>query len=382
MRIANFRIAQPCSALWFAVGLCIATTGSLVGSQAIETIPPKLYAKNLAQNVNLLCRADKPIEACTVKIPGYLQVYDVHNLNATGLLSYYGDGLPRGDCGVTIGTFKAANEGKFQCNLTVGGEVYSETIELTQALVPEATVLEIGENTVLEEDGFTANQTLSVKCISADGIPGANLSWYLNDDPIDDSMLGEITTSTRMNKKGKTLTTVEQELKYFITPEDNGKKIVCKAKHFANGKVFSRGTLPLDIKFAPLPHTAIYIDEKHRALINITVRANPRPKTSWKVHGEIIEEGQSVGPYQAYSPRDMDCGNYLVLLKVNERTNDTMYLEMTATNSLGSQTYVIKASKFRAEDNETEEKSERNGAVFWAISLWTFFCSVIISCLL
>ncbi|XP_055620252.1 fasciclin-3-like isoform X2 [Toxorhynchites rutilus septentrionalis] len=382
-RLRPFGLSSA-AAVWIAVVLCVARS-SLVQSQSqpIETIPSKAYVRSLTKNVNLLCRSSKPVEACSVKIAGYMGTYDIRELPEG--VSYYGSSLPHGECGITIATLKAANEGKFQCNLTIGGEVFQESIEVVIAVTPEPTEIEIGRETILSLGGIAPNQTISAKCISQDAVPQANLSWYLNDDPLDSSLLGPIETRVTVDKKGKKLTTVEQKLRYFVTPEDNGKRIICRADHFAISRGFYRAFLPLNILFPPKPIPNIYIGEGTHAVINVTVRANPRPTTSWKVNGIRIDEGTSSGPYQAYIPKDMDNGNYLILLKINEPTEQTSIIELAATNELGTQTYVIKASKYPAEEetatanDENETKSTGSGTVFWLISIWTFFCSVIVT---
>lgn len=368
------------SAVSFVVVLlCIVTTGSLVESQAIETIPPKLYVKTLTKDVSLLCRSSKPATACSVKIPGFTGTYDVHNLPDG--LGYYGNSLGQGDCGIIFYTFKSVNEGKFQCNMTVGGEVFMESIEVLIPITPEPTDIEIGEKTIVEQGAFAPNQTLNVKCTSKDGLPVANLTWLVDDERIDGSMVGPLELSERVDKKGKKLTTVTQELNYFITSKDHGKKIICRAEHFAINKGFYRAFLPLSIRFPPERIPTIYIGDGEHTMVNITIRANPRPTTSWKINGMMVIEGQSSGPYQAYYPRDMGFGNYLVLLRINERTEQTEIFELTATNDLGSQVYVIRASKQGAEPEELPPSPGR-AATFWLISIWTYFCSVIVTCLL
>lgn len=369
-------------AVGLAVVFCTVTTGSLVESQNIETIPPKLFAKSLASNVHLLCRSSKPATACSVRIPGFSGTYDVHDL-PTGV-EYYGESLQRGECGITFSSFKSINEGKFQCNLTVGGEVFTETIETMIAVAPQPTDIEIGANVKVEQGAFEPNQTITIKCSSADGAPVANLSWYMDDELIDSSKLGSLSITDRVDNKGRKLTTVSQEFKYYLTSDDHGRKITCRADHFAIMRGYYRAFLPLSIRFPPEPIPTIYIGDGEHTIVNITIRANPRPTTTWLVNGMTVIEGQSSGPYQAYYPRDMGSGRYLALLKINERTNRTEIFELTATNDVGTQVYVIKASKQGDDASAPEEAPSSPGraSTFWLISIWTYFCSVIVTCLL
>lgn len=181
-----------------------------------------------------------------MKIPGFTGSYDVHALPDG--LGYYGNSLQRGDCGITFSTIKSVNEGKFQCNMTIGGEVFVESIEVVLTTTPEPTDIEIGENAISGQGAFAANQTINVKCTSRNGLPASNLTWLLDDERIDDSMIGPLELSESVDKKGKKLTTVTQELNYFITSKDHGKKIVCRAEHFSINKGFYRAFLPLGVR--------------------------------------------------------------------------------------------------------------------------------------
>lgn len=157
------------------------------------------------------------------------------------------------------------------------------------------------------------------------------------------------------------------------------------------------------IPVAPLPTPTVDIRDSPHEMINVTIKANPRPSTSWYVKGQTIEEGLTNGPYQAYIPKDLVSpatrgiiqlltiatfqgnGNFQVILKINEPTEQTELIELQATNELGSRTYVIKGSKYlenEIPDDDDEDEKGRNGAVFWLISIWTFCTSVIFTCLL
>lgn len=375
----------PVVPAWLLLTVCIALGGSLVDSQGLQAIPPRLYVKNLSKNVNLLCKSDKPIEDCSVKIPGYLDWSRADDASLPSGVGPYGDGWARGECGIKLMTVKSANEGKFFCNVTIAGEAFQQTIDITLTVTPEPTEIEIGRDTVISNGGYQENQILSAKCISQDAVPMSNLTWYLDDEPLDERLLGEIQLRNRTDSKGKTLVTVEQELRYNLTAQDNGKRIVCRASHFAIPKGFYRAFLPLNIHFAPLATPTVDIRDSPHERINVTIKANPRPTTSWYVKGRTIDEGLTIGPYQAYIPKDLGNGNYQVILKINEPTEQTELIELQATNGLGSRTYVIKGSKFENEipdGDDGDEDGGRSGAVFWLISIWTFCTSVIFTCLL
>lgn len=358
-------------AVLVAAVFCLVTAGSLVASQGIEAIPPKLYAKLPSSNVPLLCRSNKPATSCSVRIPGYSNTYDVHEL--PNGIEYYGESLQRGECGIMFNSLKSTNLGKFQCNMTIDGEVFQQSIVIEAALSPEPTDLAIGEGTILEQGAFVPNQTLRVTCSSNNANPASNLTWLLDEEPIDPSNLGPLETSENVDSRGRNLVSVSQQLNYFITLKDYGKKIICRAEHFAIQKGFFRGFLPLNFRFQPEPVPTINIGE---TMINVTIKANPRPTTSWKINDMTVVEGQSLGPYQAYIPKDLGFGNYLVLLRINEPTNQSELIELTASNELGSRGYVIRAQKIEP------TAPGRGTTTFWLISIWTYLCSVIVTCVL
>uniref|UniRef100_A0A9I3FH39 Ig-like domain-containing protein n=1 Tax=Anopheles epiroticus TaxID=199890 RepID=A0A9I3FH39_9DIPT len=359
-----------------------------VQSQQIETIPASPSFHTLYErNVELLCRADKPIDLCRVRLPGPSgETYDVSSLPSG--VKRIGDDS-RGECGVRLSTFTTERIGKFVCLLTIAGQQFEAAIELRQRVPPRPTELKISKTTNLVDGGIRANQLLKARCSSRLGLPVANLTWFLDNKPIDESMLKPAQITTEM-QDGKSLQTIQQEVNLYVTAEHNGMALVCVANHPAF-KIEQRTSIPLNVKFAPeeIPH--IHIDElpaSGSATVNITIHANPQPITRWTVNGRLIKEGESVDIYQAYIPRPTSAnGEYRVLLKNNDCSKERATLfTLEATNPLGTQTYVIKAVPVDvdgAEVNRNDDYADdSNGSTFWLISVWTFFCSVIATRLL
>ncbi|XP_052891827.1 fasciclin-3-like [Anopheles moucheti] len=361
-----------------------------VQSQHIETVPssPSFHAL-YERNVDLLCRANKPLDNCQVQLPGPSSTtYDVDSLPSG--VKRIGDGS-RGECGVRLSTVTSERFGKFVCKLTIGGEQHEATIELRQFVAPRITDLKISKYTTLVDNGIRANQMLKARCTSRMGLPVSNLTWFLDGKPIDESLLKPAQITTEMQDQ-KSLSTIQQEVNMYVTPEQNGMVLECVVNHPAF-RTEQRSSLPLNIKFAPeaIPH--IHIDElpaSGSASVNITIHANPQPITRWTVNGRLIKEGESIDIYQAYIPRPASSkGEYTVLLKNNDCAKEraTLYT-LEATNVLGTQTYIIKA--VRVDDAGTEVirnddynyHDDSNGSTFWLISVWTFFCSVMATRLL
>uniref|UniRef100_A0A182MIM8 Ig-like domain-containing protein n=1 Tax=Anopheles culicifacies TaxID=139723 RepID=A0A182MIM8_9DIPT len=358
-----------------------------VQSQKIETIPASpSYHTLYERNVDLLCRADKAIDQCQVRIPGpSAEVFDAQSLPSG--VKPIGDSS-RGECGIRLSTITSERFGKFICILTISGELFEAAIELRQNVSPRPTELKISKNTVLVDGGIRANQMLKARCTSRLGSPVSNLTWYLDGKPIDESMLKPAQITNEMQNE-KSLQTIQQEVNLYVTPEQNGMLLECVVNHPAF-RSEQRTSFPLNIKFAPegIPH--IHIDElpaTGSATVNITIRANPQPITRWTVNERQIKEGESMDIYQAYIPRQTSAnGDYTVLLKNNDCAKERAALyTLEATNALGTQTYIIKAVRVDDEGTEVNRNDyydDSNGATFWLISVWTFFCSVMATRLL
>uniref|UniRef100_A0A182VG85 Ig-like domain-containing protein n=1 Tax=Anopheles merus TaxID=30066 RepID=A0A182VG85_ANOME len=363
-----------------------------VRSQQIETIPSSpSYHTLYERNLDLLCRADKPIDQCNVRLPApSTETLDVTaNVLPSGV-KRIGD-FSRGECGVRLATFTNERIGKFVCIVTIDGQQFESAIELRKRVPPRPTELKIAKATALIDGGLRANQLLKARCISRNGLPVANLTWLLDGKPIDGSALKPAQITTEEQQDGTRLETIQQEVHLYVTPAENGQTLECVTNHPAF-KPELRNSFLLNIKFPPeeIPH--IHIDElpaSGSATINITIHANPKPFTRWTVNGRHIKEGESADIYQAYIPRPTSAkGEYRVLLKNNDCSMERPSLfTLEATNALGTQTYVIKAVRVDANEvepgrNDDYYTDDSNGSTFWLISVWTFFCSVIATRLL
>ncbi|XP_049543242.1 fasciclin-3-like [Anopheles darlingi] len=362
----------------------------------IETVPAaKTYYRAREKNVDLLCRSDKPIERCLVRIPGFPDApeadgYDV-SVGLPNGVSYFGGSLARGECGVRLASIRPERIGKFVCVLEIGGQRHEATIEYAIQIEPQPSVLKISKQTAFIDGGIRANQLVKARCVSRRGLPAANLTWSLDNGPLDAALIQPLETSEEL-VDGQPLQTVQQEVHIYVTPQDNGKTLVCETQHMALGKKSQRIILPLNVKFPPeaIPHIRIAeLPESGSATVNITIHANPQPTTRWRVNGRLLNEGETVDMYQAFIPRQTGPSEYAVLLKNNDCTLERASLfTLEASNALGTQTYVIRALKVDDEgesslqDNSVVDDNSGGGSAFWLISVWTFFCSVIATRLL
>lgn len=82
------------------------------------------------------------------------------------------------------------------------------------------------------------------------------------------------------------------------------------------------------------------------AIVNITIRANPRPRTEWSVEGLTIRQGEQKSRYEAYEPVDLGNGIFNVSLAIAGLTlEDTQKLyNLRADNEFGQQDYAVQIS--------------------------------------
>ncbi|XP_058116228.1 fasciclin-3-like [Anopheles ziemanni] len=365
---------------------CYSLVAPVYSQADIETEPESnTYFDKYERDVKLVCRAGKPIERCRIRLPGSTEPYETSSL-PTGVTSY--GNLADGECGVKLARLSAERTGKFECLVTIGGQEYEKSIVYGIRTAPQPTVLIISKNTNLVDSGIRANQMLKARCTSKFGLPAANLTWMMDGMPVEERFLKPAQITDEL-QNGRLMQTISQEVNIYLTPEDNGKTLVCHASHPALTNP-QRSVLLLNVKFAPLEFPHILIDQLPKtgsAIINVTIHANPQPVTRWTVNGRMIKEGESVDMYQAYIPHATSkAGEYTVLLKNNDCGDEHASLfTLEATNILGTQTYVVKAVLVNDEgENAVGERlgDDSNGSTFWLISVWTFFCSMLATRLL
>lgn len=86
------------------------------------------------------------------------------------------------------------------------------------------------------------------------------------------------------------------------------------------------------------------------ALVNVSISANPRPRTEWSVDGLVIAEGGQNGRYEAYEPVDQGNGIYNVTLAIAGLTleDTTKEYVLKASNQFGVQDYAVRISSSEA----------------------------------
>lgn len=80
------------------------------------------------------------------------------------------------------------------------------------------------------EGYFSEDSTFKARCIVPEGRPHANISWYIDNEPANKHM-GSMDYIPSNTGNGLELWTTIQEIDWHLSPEDNGRKLICRANH-------------------------------------------------------------------------------------------------------------------------------------------------------
>ncbi|XP_063927033.1 fasciclin-3 isoform X2 [Zophobas morio] len=310
----------------------------------VEVVPREALVLP-GQNVTVMCRVGVPLQYCRVEIPNMRPL----NLNAklsNPDVAYYGSGLSAGQCGFTINKVTEKNNGPVRCMLGIETEATESTgtVQLIVAKAPRIPEMDLSRGTD-SLNIYKLNDVLQASCVVRDGRPVANISWYLNEEPLYNS---EVSMPTIMELAKENLQTKVQNMTRVLQATDNGKSLRCVAFHPAYPEGRAETSRQLDVKYAPLPqadlHKFGYIVGQP-GLITVVLEANPRPIIEWEIGSEKLRENQNdqTGRLEAEEVKDMGSGRFDVSLRIaaikKEDTERTYTLR--AYNDMGSYDYTV-----------------------------------------
>ncbi|XP_037958936.1 fasciclin-3 [Teleopsis dalmanni] len=311
-------------------------------------VEPNTALLNQGDPTELLCRYGRSINYCRFEIPGE----KVLNLSPEWIKSdnfrYYGGGLASGQCGVSIKSVKAINNGQVKCSLGVEGEELTGTIDLVVALRPKQPII-----TVLEKPDrgyFTEGSLFVARCVVRDGRPAANISWFFDNYPAQ-GRVGQLNVVASNDSQNVQLFNTEQDIQWHLGPEDNGRMLTCRSHHQTDRESLQpqESSVQIFVRFAPVKQQealvyGLYLE--HTAIVNMTVHANPAPVVQWTVDGHVINQGEQWDRFSVYEPQPLGQDYYNVTMAIAGLTleDTTKIYEMSATNALGSADYQIRIS--------------------------------------
>ncbi|XP_018345567.1 PREDICTED: fasciclin-3 isoform X3 [Trachymyrmex septentrionalis] len=308
----------------------------------INTEPKGDTAVRVGEPLQILCTAPQEIRFCRVEIPGegsmLLTPADTSE-DRDGNIEYYGKGFSIGECGVRIAKVKENHHGIFKCSLTSKKERQEETASLNIIVAKPPETVEIFTNSgSLGGNTFRKGEKLEISCKAKSGRPAANLTLFLDEEPI-----GEERISYDMNMNAVAMQNASRSLDWT----DNGRMIRCIANHIALDRPIEQ-TKPLEVYYPPQSQPTVerfgYVIGR-RGIINVTVHAHPRPRFTWRVNNERIEEGRPDESNRLETSTAVDLGNgawsvILMIDSVQKSDTEKEYMLM-ATNNEGSNEYRI-----------------------------------------
>ncbi|CAH0548623.1 unnamed protein product [Brassicogethes aeneus] len=301
------------------------------------------------QNVTFMCRVATPLQYCRAEIPG-LNPINLSPKKKDPQVYYVGDGLSRGECGFVINRVQETNNGEVKCSIGIEEESKESfgVMRLIVAREPKQPELDLSRGTD-KLSVYKLDDELLASCIVKDGRPVANISWFLDGEPLPGD---ELSMPTIIDLAKENLHSQVQNLTRRLQASDNGKSLRCVAYHpaYPNGR--SETSRQLDVKYPPLPQPNPIDLFGYKigqiGSITVDVEANPKPQIEWTVNGQKIREGSSdnTGRIEASNAQDLGQGKYRVDLRIaniNKEDTEKVYI-LTAYNDMGSQDYSTRIS--------------------------------------
>ncbi|EFN65314.1 Fasciclin-3 [Camponotus floridanus] len=256
-------------------------------------------------------------------------------------IEYNGVGLQEGHCGVRIAKVKESNDGTFKCSLTTTSARQEATasLKIIVARPPNNPDLRTSPGSV-PGNIYRKGDRLEISCSAPSGRPAANISLFLDDEPIgNDRLIYE----TNINENSLAMQNASRSLDWT----DNGKTLRCVASHIALDRP-KETTMQLEIYYPPQPHSTFerfgYVIGR-RGVINVTVYANPKPRFTWRVNQEQFEEGQTDDStrLQTSTAVELEKGVWSAVLTIDsiQKSDTEKEYALIANNNEGSYEYRI-----------------------------------------
>ncbi|XP_028049189.2 fasciclin-3 isoform X6 [Monomorium pharaonis] len=321
--------------------LCSSIVQAKNSNTYVDIEPKKETAVRVGESVQILCNANQPLRVCRVEIPGE------GSMVLTGIdppedgIEYYGNGLNTGQCGVRIARVKENHDGIFKCSLTTlkTRQETTASLKIIVARPPNNPDLRTNRGS-LGMNRFRKGEKLEISCSAPSGRPAANVSLFLDEEPIGDDR--NIFYDPNM-EDNLSMQNASRSLDWT----DNGKTLRCIANHIALDRP-KETTVQLEVYYPPQPHTTFerfgYVIGR-QGIINVTIYAHPRPRFTWRVNNEKIDEGRpdESNRLETSTAVDLGKGAWSVILTIDsvQKSDTEKEYVLEATNSEGSYEYRI-----------------------------------------
>ncbi|XP_066602319.1 fasciclin-3 isoform X4 [Prorops nasuta] len=326
--------------------LCCCTLAQSHKSNVMVDIEPKgETVVKLGEKLEILCRAESPLHICRVEIPGEKSMVLTEDQPPEDGIEYYGDGLMKHHCGVRIARVREIHDGLFKCHVLPEKARFESTasVRIIVAKSPNNPILYTSPGSY-NRNIYRSGEKLEISCSAPAGRPPANVSLYLDNEPIDNFDRSTFYDSN-INESSLAVHNATRSLLW----SDNGKTLRCLASHIALERPKETG-MQLQVYYPPQPPPQPSIERFGYVIgrpgtVNVTVWANPKPHFLWRVNNENIAEGRQDESkrLEASAAMDLGRGAWSVILTIdNVQKSDTEkeYI-LNARNEEGTYEYRI-----------------------------------------
>ncbi|CAG5103473.1 Similar to Fas3: Fasciclin-3 (Drosophila melanogaster) [Cotesia congregata] len=294
------------------------TTTTTRASSSVDIQPSGQVAVRVGEPLKIMCRVGLPVQYCRIEIPSMKSMFLQPNQNANDGIEYYGDGLQTGQCGVYIQRVKEEFDGKFLCAITTNGSrtEVDNTVKIVVAKPPKALQLMLSPGRLSGRNVYKNGEKLEISCSSLGGRPAANVSLFLDDQPLEREFGSNVYDSN-----GNENTLAAKNVSYTIKSSDND---------------------------APQPQPPVELFGfviGREGTINLTVKAHPRPRFIWYINGDKINEGSPdmSNRLQSSSAVEVAKGEWRLELKIDsvQKSDTEKEYKLEARNDEGAEEYRI-----------------------------------------
>jgi len=308
-------------------------------------ITPTYTVVNPGEPASFMCKYEGAIDSCQFTVGGQ-NLFMKPGREKDGI-SYHGEGLHVGECGIMIKTTQERHNGNITCAVapdSADPTARTGIMQLVVALAPQKPELDVSVGTENNVNTYRERDLLSASCIVRDGRPAANITWYMGDEVITEGLKMPIETCTPQKKE---LCTIQQNLTRTLHANDDKKVLKCIANHHALRGRDLVAEYTINVNYPPKPsYKALErfgLVEGAIGRVPIMIEANPKPIISWTIGGDVVYEGTTNNRYTVEPTLPKGPGQYETVLVIDSLTREDTDKEykVTAHNDLGEAHYTV-----------------------------------------
>ena len=226
----------------------------------------------VGSTVNLLCSFNANISSCNFDVPGFVGELKLNSIwdKSDNPFFYHGDGLDKGQCGVTIKNVQINMTGNAVCRLDINDGKSDATGKIFLNIFDP-----FANRSMVTSDANKASDVFRASCPLVRG--DQNVTWFLNNKEIK----SEAEVKVGFNDNSSTI-------QFSLKPEHDKSLLVCRVYH--EKFVGSRQDLvqKLVVNFMPMSSTSdtdYEINPSAPTLVSVSFEANPKPDILWFIDG-------------------------------------------------------------------------------------------------